>query len=168
MFSASTSADRRPDSSISPAIALSRQLRKLSSRAVAWSASSPFGSRRGCLTRSFDAGRGAARCPSSPPRSARPACRRAAPLGTGLGVSGSRIARNSNIPEIAAIRRLTVAAAYPVLRPSRIEYTFPPGRPRNVAVRQCDRYRSSVSAVTSAELRVLGRSQRQNASRSNA
>ncbi len=25
---------------------------------------------------------------------------------------------------------------------------FPPGRPRNVAVRQCDKYRGSVSAVT--------------------
>ena len=89
-------------------------------------------------------------------------------MGTGLGLSGSLIARNSNIPEMAAIRRLTVAAAYPVLRPSRIEYTFPPGRPRNVAVRQYDRYRSSVSAVTSPSCVSSSASQRQNTSRSNA
>ena len=97
-----------------------------------------------------------------------PVRRRSAPLGTGLAADGSRIARNSNSPEIAAIRRLTVAAAYPVLRPSRIEYTFPPGRPRNVAVRQCARYRGSVPVVAASSVTSLASSQRQIASRSPA
>jgi hypothetical protein len=44
-----------------------------------------------------------------------------------------------NSPEMAARRRLIVLGANPALRPSRIEYTLPPGRPRTGAARQAAR-----------------------------
>src|ERR1019366_4163600 len=50
------------------------------------------------------------------------------PFGTGLTAAGSRIARNANMPEIAASRWFTVVAAYSsIRRPPRV-ITFGPGR----------------------------------------
>jgi hypothetical protein len=55
-FKASTSAERSPENSISPAIALSRQVRKLDKNAVTSARSRPRGSRRGCRTRNAERG----------------------------------------------------------------------------------------------------------------
>ena len=110
--SESTSADRRPDNSINPPIARSRQLRKLPSSADS-SRDNPRGNRRGSRTRSCDRDFGFAVCANSPERSLRERNRAARPLPTGLRASGSRISRNVNKLEIAANRRLIVAGAYP-------------------------------------------------------
>ena len=144
---ASTSADRSPENSISPAIALSRQVRRLAKNAVTSARSSPRGSRRGWRARSGDRGCGRARCPSSPSRCAGFTRRAAAPCGIGLVAAGSRIARNANRPLSAAIRRFTVDGASPA---------------------QEARNRSSVAVSTASIRRSCSLSQRQNASRSNA
>ena len=74
----------------------------------------------------------------------------------------------ANSPEIAASRRLIVVGAYPTLRPSRIEYTLPPGRPGSTAVRQNAKNRSSTSVVTPSTASSSPASHRANANRSNA
>ena len=94
--------------------------------------------------------------------------RAAADRGTGFARVGSRIARKSNNPEIAAIRRLIVAGAYPVERPVRNGTTFPPAWPGSTAARQNARNRSSASVVTSPTVRSWSTSHRANANRSNA
>ena len=79
--------------------------------------------------------------------------RAAADRGTGFTSDGSRIARKSNNPEIAAIRRLIVDGAYPVDRPVRNGTTFPPACPGNTAARQNVRNRSNASVVTPPTVR---------------
>jgi hypothetical protein len=63
---------------------------------------------------------------------------------------------------------LIVVAAYPTLRPSRIEYTLPPGRPGVDVARQNAKNRSNTSVVTPSMLSSSPASHRANASRSNA
>ena len=107
----STSAERSPQNSISPAIARSRSVRKLASSAVVSARSRPRGSRRGSRTRSPERRFGLPRWASSPPRSPAAARRAAAPRGSGFGAAGSRIAQYPNRPATAASRRLMVAGA---------------------------------------------------------
>src|ERR1019366_3778714 len=85
--------------------------------------------RRGSRTRSPERRCGRARRASSPLLSPAAARRAPARQGTGSGASGSRIAWQPDRPQIAASLRLMPAGAQPALRPSRIEYTLPPGRP---------------------------------------
>ncbi len=113
--SPSTSAERSPENSISPAIARSRSVRKLASRAAVSARSKPRGNRRGSRTRrprpAASAGSDApAARPAATGRIGRPP---PGPLGIGFTTAGSRIARKSNSPEIAASRRLIVDGAYP-------------------------------------------------------
>ena len=117
---------RSPENNINPAIARSRSERKLPNNAAVSSRSRPRGNRRGSRTRSRERDFGRSRCANNPPRCPVVDRRAAADLGTGLTSDGSRIARNSNSPEIAAIRRLIVDGAYPVDRPVRNGTTFPP------------------------------------------
>ena len=109
----STSAERSPQYSISPAIARSRQVRKLASSSAASAWDNAVGSRRGSRSRSDERffGRRTV-CASIPLRSPDTRQRASRPFGTGLPASGSRIAANVNNPEIAASRRLIVVAAY--------------------------------------------------------
>ena len=92
-------------------------------------------------------------CASNPPRCAVLDRRAAVDLGTGFTRDGSRIARKSNNPEIAAIRRLIVDGAYPVDRPVRNGTTFPPACPGSTAARQNVRNLSNASVVTPPTVR---------------
>lgn len=109
----STSAERSPQYSINPAIARSRHVRKLAKSSAASDWDSAWGSRRGSRSRSDERffGRRTV-CASIPLRSPGTRQRASLPLGTGFVASGSRIATKVNKPEIAANRRLIVAAAY--------------------------------------------------------
>ena len=164
----STSADRNPENSISPAIARSRSVRKLPSSAAVSDLSNPRGRRRGSRTRSRDRDLGRSRCANMPPCCVELERRAADVRGTGLTSAGSRIARKSNNPEIAAIRRLIVAGAYPAARPVRNGTTFPPVCPGSTAERQNVRNRSNASVVTEPTVRCWSTSHRVNDSRSKA
>ena len=83
--SPSTSAERSPDSSMSPPIARSRHVRKLPRSADDSSRDRPRGRRRGSRTRSFERGFGLPTCASRPVRSPPARIRAARPRGTGLG-----------------------------------------------------------------------------------
>lgn len=147
IVSAKTSALRSPENSIRPAIALSRQVRSLARKTVTSAPSRPRGSGRGCRTRKAERGCGRARCPSRPSRWEALTRRPAGPRGIGLVASGSRITRKPNRTLTAASRRLTVAGANPW---------------------QEARNRSNAAESTRSIGSSCSRSQRQNASRSNA
>ena len=138
---ASTSPARSPQYTISPAIARSRQVRRLPTSATTSSRSRALGRRWGSLSRNTDRRLGRrATCASRPLRSPADSLLASLPLGTGLVAWGLRIMRNSNSPEIAASRWLSVAAAYPsTRRPSR-RTTLGPGRPGTVVCRHAARY----------------------------
>ena len=88
-------------------------MRKLASNSAASAWANAAGSRRGSRSRSEERSFGRRTvCASIPPRSPDTRQRASRPFGTGLGAVGSRSATNANNPEIAANRRLIVAAAY--------------------------------------------------------
>ena len=94
-------------------MARSRQVAKLANSSPASCRDNATGSRRDSRSRSAerDLGRRATWA-SSPLRSPAAALLASRPFGTGLTAAGSRMARNANMPEIAASRWFTVVAAY--------------------------------------------------------
>jgi len=151
----STSAERSPLKSISPAIARSLSVRKLPNNAVISARSRARGKRRGSRTRSFERGFGWARWPSSPARSPLAKRRAAGPLGTGLVASGSRMDRKANKPDMAARRRLIVLGASPTARPV-LSGTTLSCWPSSAVVRQWGEVTKKGLGVDRAKLDALG------------
>jgi hypothetical protein len=162
---ASTSPARSPQNTINPAMARSRHVRRLPTRATTSLRSRERGRRCGSRSRSADRCLGRrATWASIPLRSPSDSRLASLPLGTGFLASGSRKERNPNSPEIAASRLFTVAGAYPSARPPSMRTTLGPGRPRTVACRHAARYRSKTSVVTASRSMSSALNHRQNAS----
>ena len=148
---ASTSHERSPQYSISPAMARSRPLRRLPSRAVTSAVVNARGSRRGVRSRSRDRGDGRRLVwASGPERSPGANHDPGRPFGIGEPAVGSRIAKNSYIPATAARRRLTDAGASRSVRCPARSTTFGPGRPGTCSWRQADKNPSTSSVTTPA------------------